>query len=71
MPAEFGGGYRDDDLVARPGEDLVVASGAAVRLRRLVGLDVADIDRVGVGSAFQLPRRGHPGRLPTSRSSCD
>ena len=37
---------RDHDLVALPGRDLVVAARAAVRLHRLVRLDVADLELV-------------------------
>lgn len=36
---------RHHDLVTEPGRDLVVAAGAAVRLHRLVGVHVADLDR--------------------------
>ena len=37
---------RDDDLVALTGRDLVVAARAAVRLHRLVRMDVADLELV-------------------------
>ena len=47
VAAQVGRVDRHDDLVAHAGGDLVVATGTAVRLDRLVGLDVAHGHVVG------------------------
>ena len=46
MAAQIGRVERHDDLVPGSGPDLVVAARAAVRLHRLVRLDVPDLDLV-------------------------
>lgn len=43
VTAEVGRVGGDDHDVARPGLDVVVAAGAEVALRRLVGLDAPDL----------------------------
>lgn len=48
---------RHDDLVTDSGRDLVIASGTAIRLRCLVGVDVLHVDVVGVGQPMFFPQR--------------
>ena len=51
----FGPVARHHDLVALSDADLVVAAGTPVRLFRLIGLDVAHVDRVvGLGPAVRV-----------------
>jgi hypothetical protein len=58
----------DDDHVADPRADLVVAARAAVRLDRLVRLDPPDLDRVGVGVLVGKPMRRHRAQPNTAQA---
>src|SRR5581483_8240979 len=46
VPAQVGIVHGDDHDVAQPGDDVLVAAGAEVVLRRLIGVDPADLDLV-------------------------
>jgi hypothetical protein len=47
VPAQIGRRAGHDDFVPDAGPDLVVASGAAVELRCLVGMHMLNVDVVG------------------------
>jgi hypothetical protein len=60
MSTQVGRRTRHDDLMTDPGRDLVIASGAAVRLRCLVGMYVLDVDVVDIVEVLHRTPRAVP-----------
>jgi hypothetical protein len=60
MPTVFRVLTRNDHLVSLSDADLVIATRAAVRLFRLIRLDVTDVDAVvGFGPAMRIHNASH------------